>query len=84
LFLELLKPPALDTGRYDRLGIFLRSRNFRNGTKWETMAPESNSAGDTPEGHQFSFESTSGMGKNGNRRDKMGKIQSRFSRASFP
>ena len=48
------------------------------------MAPESNSAGDTPEGHQFSFESTSGMGKNGNRRDKMGKIQSRFSRASFP
>ena len=35
-------------------------------------------------GHQFSFESASGMRRNGNRRDKMGKIQSHFSRASFP
>jgi len=41
------------------------------------------SAGDTPEGHQFSFESASGMGKNGTRWDRMGKIQSRFSRISF-
>ena len=37
----------------------------------------------TAEGHQFSFESPSGMGINGKMWDKMGKIQSRFSRASF-
>ena len=37
-------------------------------------------SGDTPEEHQFSFESASGMEK----WERMGKIQSRFSRASFP
>ena len=42
------------------------------------------SAGDTPEGHQFSFESASGMGKMGKKWDRMGQIQSHFSRASFP
>ena len=52
----------------------------RNGKQWNGNQIL---LGNTPEGHQFSFESPSGMGTNGKMWDKMGKIQSRFSRVSF-
>ena len=82
---ELLKLPSLDPAQWPPRHI-LRPPPERQ--QWDETGNNGTGIGislrEHNRGHQFSFESASVMGKNENRRDKMGKIQSHFSRASFP